>query len=92
MENEKQAWEDNKWERPQLEEKVQPDFVTLTFQLKTTDSYDIVPSLSPVCPQFVPSLSPVKTNKRRNCPAGITFIAYRKSVYLSPNGKGERKE
>lgn len=49
------GWLDNQWGRPQLEEKVQPDFVTLTFQLKETDSYGVVPSLSPVCPQSVPS-------------------------------------
>lgn len=40
------GWQDNRWDRPQLEEKVQPDVVTLSFQLKETD----VPSLSPVCP------------------------------------------
>lgn len=58
------GWLDNKWERPLLEEKVQPDMVTLTFQLKETDSNHLspvcsrpVPSLSPVRPQSVPSLS-----------------------------------
>lgn len=45
------GWLDNKWELPKLEEKVQPDVVTLTLNLKESDS------LSPVCPQFVPSLS-----------------------------------
>lgn len=60
------GWEDNKWDRPQLMEKVQPDVVTLTFLLKEVDSNSLspvcpksVPSLSPVCPQFVPSLSQV---------------------------------
>lgn len=47
------GWLDNKWERPLLEEKVQPDTVTLTFQLKETESN----SLSPARPQSVPSLS-----------------------------------
>lgn len=45
------GWLDNKWERPLLEEKVQPDTVILTFQLKETDFNN----LSPVCPQSVPS-------------------------------------
>ena len=54
------GWQDNKWSCPMLEEKVQPDVVTLTFQLKEYDDFNqIVPSLSPVCPQSVPSLSPV---------------------------------
>lgn len=38
---------DNKWSRPLLEEKVQPDVVTLTFQLKESGKLDeLVPSLS----------------------------------------------
>ena len=41
------GWQDNKWSRPQLEEKVQPDVVTLTFQLKELGySDEFVPSLS----------------------------------------------
>lgn len=51
------GWLDNKWGRPQLEEKVQPDVVTLTFQLKEKETD--TNSLSPVCPQSVPSLSSV---------------------------------
>ena len=52
------GWQDNKWSRPQLEEKVQPDVVSLTFQLKESGySDESVPSLSQVCPKSVPSLS-----------------------------------
>ena len=51
--------DDNKWNHPIIEEKVQPDRVTMTFYIKETDSDQSVPSLSPVCPKFVPSLSQV---------------------------------
>ena len=52
--------DDNKWNHPIIEEKVQPDRVTMTFYIKETDSDQSVPSLSPVCPQSVLSLSPVR--------------------------------
>lgn len=58
------GWLDNKWELPQLEEKVQPDVVTLTFQLKEADSN----SLSPVCPKSVLSPSPV-------CPKSVLSLS-----------------
>ena len=51
--------DDNKWIHPTIEEKVQPDRVTMIFYIKETDSNQSVPSLSPVCPQSVLSLSPV---------------------------------
>ena len=51
--------DDNKWNHPIIEEKVQPDRVTMTFYIKETDLDQSVPSLSPVCPKFVPSLSQV---------------------------------
>lgn len=47
------GWLDNKWGKPRLEEKVQPDVVMLTFELEEVNSN----SLSPVCLQFVLSLS-----------------------------------
>ena len=49
------GWLDNKWDKPHLKEKVQPDMVTLTFQMKEAEPN----SPSPVRPQSVPSLSPV---------------------------------
>ena len=51
--------DDNKWNHPTIEEKVQPDRVTMTFYLKETFFEQSVPSLSPVCPQSVLSLSSV---------------------------------
>ncbi|MBQ8867663.1 MAG: putative DNA binding domain-containing protein [Bacteroidaceae bacterium] len=58
------GWQDNRWDRPHLAEKVQPDVVTLTLQLKEVGSNSLsqvcpksVLSLSQVCPQFVLSLS-----------------------------------
>ena len=51
--------DDNKWNHPIIEEKVQPDRVSMTFYIKETDLDQSVPSLSPVCPKFVPSLSQV---------------------------------
>lgn len=59
------GWEDNKWERPRIEEKVQPDTVTLTFELKDLKKIDVpslsqpVLSLSSVCPQLSLALSSV---------------------------------
>lgn len=57
------GWLDNKWELPQLEEKVQPDVVTLTFQLKEADSN----SLSPVCPKSVLSWNKRMKNMQKQC-------------------------
>ena len=51
--------DDNKWNHPIIEEKVQPDRVTMTFYIKETDSDQSVPSLSPVCPKSIQSLSKV---------------------------------
>ena len=51
--------DDNKWNHPTIEEKVQPDRVTMTFYLKETFFEQSVPSPSSVCPQSVLSLSSV---------------------------------
>ncbi len=52
------GWQDNKLARPILEENVQPDVVTLRFQLKeSSDLHSVVLSSSQVCPKFVLSLS-----------------------------------
>lgn len=44
--------DDNKWNHPIIEEKVQPDRVIMTFYIKETDLNQSVPSLSPVCPKI----------------------------------------
>ena len=49
------GWTDSKQLPPRIEEKVQPDTVTLTFLLQEIDFNAITSSLSPVCPQSVPS-------------------------------------
>ncbi len=54
------GWQNNQLARPLLEEKVQPDVVTLTFQLgESKNSTNVIQSLFQVCPKFVPSLSQV---------------------------------
>lgn len=48
------GWQNNQLARPLLEEKVQPDVVTLTFQLgESKNSTNVIQSLSQVCPKFV---------------------------------------
>ncbi|MCD8206980.1 MAG: putative DNA binding domain-containing protein [Bacteroidales bacterium] len=51
---------DSKWNRPEMEESVQPDMVTITFSLEEMyenngDLAHSVPSLSSVCPQLKPA-------------------------------------
>lgn len=60
--------DDNKWNHPIIEEKVQPDRVIMTFYIKETDLNQSVPSLSPVCPKSVPSLSQV-------CPKSVLNLS-----------------